>query len=69
MRAEKKVIDQLNKCYAVAEFDFDGERHLITAAEKTDPCYIYMWRCMRSSVAGGMVPSTLWLKVESVRKA
>ena len=41
MRAEKKVIDQLNKCYAVAEFDFDGERHLISAAEKTDPCYIY----------------------------
>ena len=41
MRTEKKVIDQLNKCYAVAEFDFDGERHLISAAEKTDPCYIY----------------------------
>ena len=41
MRAEKKVIDSLNKCYAVAEFDFDGKRHLITAAEKTDPCYIY----------------------------
>ena len=41
MRAEKKVIDQLNKCYAVAEFDYDGERHLISAAEKTDPCYVY----------------------------
>lgn len=41
MRAEKKVIDHLNKCYAVAEFDFDGARHIITAAEKTDPCYIY----------------------------
>ena len=41
MRAEKKVIDKLNKCYAVAEFDYDGERHLISAAEKTDPCYIY----------------------------
>ncbi len=41
MRAEKKVIDKLNKCYAVAEFDFDGRRHLLTAAEKTDPCYLY----------------------------
>jgi len=41
MKAEKKVIDSLNKCYAVAEFDFDGQRHLITAAEKTDPCYLY----------------------------
>ncbi|MBQ8994649.1 MAG: hypothetical protein IJ091_02425 [Oscillospiraceae bacterium] len=41
MRAVKKVIDHLNKCYAVAEFDYDGERHLISAAEKTDPCYVY----------------------------
>ncbi len=41
MRAVKKVIDHLNKCYAVAEFDFDSKRYLITAAEKTDPCYVY----------------------------
>lgn len=52
MRAEKKVIDNLNKCYAVAEFDYDGERHLISAAEKTDPCYIYD--------LGGSKVGTLW---------
>ncbi len=52
MRAEKKVIDSLSKCYAVAEFDFDGRRHLLTAAEKTDPCYIYD--------IGGNKEGTLW---------
>ncbi len=41
MRANKKVIDHLNKCYAVAEFSYDGERHLVSAAEKSDPCYVY----------------------------
>ncbi len=41
MKAQKKVIANLNKCYAVAEFDYDGERHLICAAEKHDPCYIF----------------------------
>lgn len=41
MRAEKQVIANLNKCYAVAEFDYGGERHLVCAAEKSDPCYAF----------------------------
>ena len=41
MKAVKKVIANLNKCYAVAELDYDHERHLIAAAEKEDPCYIF----------------------------
>ena len=41
MKADKKVIDHLAKCYALTEFDYDGERHLVVAAEKGDPCYVY----------------------------
>ncbi|MCR5228928.1 MAG: hypothetical protein K6D03_02270 [Solobacterium sp.] len=41
MKAEKKVIANLNKCYAVAEMKFDGKRHLICAAEKEDPAYVF----------------------------
>ena len=41
MKAEKKVIGTLNKCYAVSRFRYEGEDHLIVAAEKQDPCYAF----------------------------
>ena len=41
MRAEKKVIGSLNKCYAVCQFTYYGTPHLVVAAEKQDPCYAF----------------------------
>lgn len=41
MRAEKQVIGQIEKCYAVTTFRFDGKNYLVCAAEKENPCYIY----------------------------
>ena len=41
MKAEKQVIGNLNKCYAVSELSYDGKRHLIVAAEKEDPAYVF----------------------------
>ena len=52
MRAEKKVIGSLTKCYAVAQFGYDGEKHLICAAEKQDPCYAF--------TLDGVQTDTLW---------
>ena len=52
MKAEKKVIGSLNKCYACATYEYDGVNHLIVAAEKTDPCY--------SFTMDGKKADTLW---------
>lgn len=52
MRAEKKVIGSLNKCYAVCRFTYDGEDHLVVAAEKQDPCYAF--------TLDGRKTDTLW---------
>ena len=41
MKAEKKVIGKLAKCYAVTSFDYDGAKHLVCAAERDDPCYVF----------------------------
>ena len=41
MKAEKQVLANLNKCYAVSELSYDGKRHLICAAEKEDPAYVF----------------------------
>lgn len=41
MKAEKRVIGSLNKCYAVARMRYDGTDHLIVAAEKQDPCFAF----------------------------
>lgn len=41
MKAEKKVIGSLNKCYACGTYEYDGRKHLIVAAEKQDPCYSF----------------------------
>ncbi len=41
MKVEKKVISNLNKCYAISALDFKGQKCFLVAAEKTDPCYLF----------------------------
>ena len=41
MKAEKKVIANLEKCYALGTFRYDGKDHVIAAAEKSNPCYSF----------------------------
>lgn len=41
MKAEKKVIGRLNKCYSLAEITVNGKRQLAVAAEKHDPCWLF----------------------------
>ncbi len=41
MKIEKKVISNLNKCYALTEVPFQGKHCFLVAAEKTDPCYLF----------------------------
>lgn len=52
MKVEKKVIDHIEKCYAVTEIEYDGERHLLCSAEGKGPC--------RSYDLQGNVIETLW---------
>ena len=41
MKVEKKVISNLNKCYAMSEITVEGQHCFVVAAEKTDPCYLF----------------------------
>ncbi|MBQ3105412.1 MAG: hypothetical protein IJC59_06080 [Lachnospiraceae bacterium] len=41
MKAEKKVIGSLNKCYSIAPLFYQGKEHFLVAAEKQDPCYLF----------------------------
>ena len=41
MKVEKKVVDHIEKCYAISEFYYNGERHLLCSAEGNGPCRIY----------------------------
>ena len=41
MKVEKKVIDHLNKCYAISPLDYRGQPCFLVAAEKHDPCYLF----------------------------
>lgn len=41
MKVEKKVIANLNKCYAISELNYKGEHCFLVAAEKSDPCYLF----------------------------
>ncbi len=41
MKVEKKVISNLNKCYAMSELTYKGEHCFLVAAEKQDPCYLF----------------------------
>lgn len=41
MKVEKKVISNLNKCYAIGDLMYQGKHCFLVAAEKTDPCYLF----------------------------
>ena len=41
MKVDKKVISNLNKCYAMAELTWNGEHCFLVAAEKHDPCLVF----------------------------
>ena len=41
VKASKKVIGQLRKCYSVAPLCYQGKEHFLVAAEKQDPCYLF----------------------------
>ncbi len=41
MKIEKKVISNLNKCYAMSELTCEGRHCFLVAAEKHDPCYLF----------------------------
>ena len=41
MKVDKKVISNLNKCYAMSELTVEGKHCFLVAAEKKDPCYLF----------------------------
>lgn len=41
MKAIKKVIGNLNKCYSIAPLSYEGKEYFLVAAEKQDPCYLF----------------------------
>ena len=41
MKIEKRVISNLNKCYAISPLPYAGKRGFLVAAEKHDPCYLF----------------------------
>lgn len=41
MKINKKVISDLEKCYSIAPLLYQGRRHILVAAEKHAPCYLF----------------------------
>lgn len=41
MKIEKKIIDHIEKCYAVASFAYDKKNYLLCSAEGKGPCRAY----------------------------
>ena len=41
MRVRKTVLARLNKCYAIARLDYQGNPHFLVASEKSDPCCLF----------------------------
>ncbi|WP_282923922.1 hypothetical protein [Mediterraneibacter massiliensis] len=41
MKVNKKVLGKLTKCYSIAPLMYKGEQHILVAAEKQDPCYLF----------------------------
>lgn len=52
MRIGKKVIDHIEKCYAVAEFIYKEQQYLLCSAEGKGPCRMY--------TPDGAIKETLW---------
>ena len=38
---KKQILKNLNKCYALSLITVNGLQHLLVAAEKNDPCYLF----------------------------
>nr|WP_294493081.1 hypothetical protein [uncultured Mediterraneibacter sp.] len=41
MKVNKKVIGKLTKCYSICPLVYRGRGHILVAAEKQDPCYLF----------------------------
>lgn len=41
MNIVKKKMKDLNKCYSIAPLTYGGREHILVAAEKQDPCYLF----------------------------
>lgn len=41
MKVNKKVIGNLTKCYSICPLTYRGKGHILVAAEKQDPCYLF----------------------------
>lgn len=41
MKIEKRVVSNLNKCYAMSRLTFNGQPCFLVGAEKHDPCYLF----------------------------
>jgi len=41
MKAKKKATYPMDKCYAIAELEFDNKHHIVVAAEKTASCVLF----------------------------
>ena len=41
MNVSKKIISNLEKCYAIAPLTYNGRKCFLVAAEKRNPCYLF----------------------------
>ncbi len=53
MNVQKKVIGNLEKCYSLATFEYDGEKHFVVAAEKKDEIDIFTYDGQKKDVLHG----------------
>ena len=53
MNVQKKVIGSLEKCYSLATFEYDSEKHFAVAAEKKDEIDIFTCDGQKKDVLHG----------------